>query len=80
MTNRKRPPSTFRTTAGLIGLRSASMVTVPDTATKSFVSARASRMRFPSVDPARRMASARSFVASYDRAAIESGSAPYFFR
>ena len=61
---RKRPPSTFRITAGLTGLRSASIVIVPVTPTKSFVEARASRIRLPSVEPARVMASARIRVAS----------------
>ena len=61
---RKRPPSTRRTTAGLIGLRSASIEIVPVTPAKSFVAASASRMRLPSVDPARAIASAISRIAS----------------
>ena len=70
--------SSSSTTAGFTALRLESMVILPVTPAKSFVELIASLSFAGSVLPARLIASARTFAASYARAASESGSTPNF--
>src|SRR5512133_360616 len=71
--NSGRPFRTTTTAAGLAALRLASMVVDPVAPRKFFVTASASRIAAPSVEPARRIASASISAASYERAAAPFG-------